>query len=110
MNVSLIIEQTKWFINSKNYKEAMELSQNSIIYLSNYGRKYGGEYIVPAYLPIFGEWIMTSNGKQKRVLRYDKKETKSVDYWKERFWEVYLSTEKKYKRQQNKIAKQSIII
>ena len=84
MNVSLSIEQVKWMIDAKNYSDAMELAQQSITYLANYSREYGGDYIVPAYLPIFGEWIMTSKGRQKRVLRYDKKETKSVDYWKER--------------------------
>lgn len=109
MNVSLTIEQTKWFIDSKNFKEAMELSQNNITYLANQSREHGNEFIVPAYLPIFGEWIMTSTGKQKKVLRYDKKETKSVDYWKERFWELYLSAEKKYKRQQNKLKKQELL-
>jgi hypothetical protein len=109
MNVSLTIEQTKWFIDSKNYKEALDLAQNSITYLANQSREHGNEFIVPAYLPIFGEWIMTRSGKQKRVLRYDKKETKSVDYWKERFWELYLSAEKKYKRQQNKLKKQELL-
>lgn len=109
MNVSLTIEQTKWFIDSKNFKEAMELSQNNITYLANQSREHGNEFIVPAYLPIFGEWIMTRSGKQKKVLRYDKKETKSVDYWKERFWELYLSAEKKYKRQQTKISKQALL-
>ena len=109
MNVSLTIEQTKWFIDAKNYKEAMELSQNNITYLANQSREHGNEFIVPAYLPIFGEWIMTRSGKQKKVLRYDKKETKSVDYWKERFWELYLSAEKKYKRQQNKLKKQELL-
>ncbi len=109
MNVSLTIEQTKWLIDSKNFNEAMDLAQQSITYLANHSREHGGDYIVPAYLPIFGEWIMTSKGKQKRVLRYDKKETKSVDYWKERFWELYLSAEKKYKRQQNKLKKQELV-
>lgn len=105
MNVSLTIEQTKWFIDNKNYKDAIELAQQSITYLANQSREHGSEFIVPAYLPIFGEWIMTGKGKQKKILRYDKKETKSVDYWKERFWELYLSADGKYKRQQNKINK-----
>ena len=109
MNVSLTIEQTKWFIDAKNYKEALELAQNSITYLANQSREHGNEFIVPAYLPIFGEWIMTRSGKQKKVLRYDKKETKSVDYWKERFWELYLLAERKYNRQQNKLKKQELL-
>ena len=109
MNVSLTIEQTKWFIDSKNYKEALDLAQNSITYLANQSREHGNEFIVPAYLPIFGEWIMTRDGKQKKVLRYDKKETKSVDYWKERFWELYLLAERKYNRQQNKLKKQQLL-
>ena len=54
MNVSLTIEQTKWFIDSKNFSDAMKLAQESITYLANYSREYGGDHIVPAYLPIFG--------------------------------------------------------
>jgi hypothetical protein len=41
MNVSLTIEQTKWFIDSKNFNEAMELAQQSITYLATLSREHG---------------------------------------------------------------------
>lgn len=97
MNIALTIEQTKWMSKAGYHKEALEECDKAIEYLVKAENE--GKTKVTTYLPIFGEPIMTKYGVSKRVVGYDKKESKSVEFWKDRFYDLILLYTQRYNRQ-----------
>jgi hypothetical protein len=97
MNIALTIEQTKWMSKAGYHKEALDECGKAIEYLVKAENE--DKTKVTTYLPIFGEPIMTKYGVSKRVDGYDKKENKSIEFWKDRFYDLILLYTQRYNRQ-----------
>ena len=97
MNVALIIEQVKWMSKAGYHKEAIDECNRAIDFLTLSEKE--GKTKVITYIPLFGEPIMTKYGKAKRVDGYDKKENKSIEFWKDRFFDCILLFTQRYNRQ-----------
>jgi hypothetical protein len=97
MNIALTIEQTKWMSKAGYHNEALNECSKAIEYLVKAENE--GKTKVTTYLPIFGEPIMTKYGVSKRVDGYDKKENKSIEFWKDRFYDLILLYTQRYNRQ-----------
>jgi hypothetical protein len=97
MNIALTIEQTKWMSKAGYHTQALDECSKAIEYLVK--AENDGKTKVTTYLPIFGEPIMTKYGVSKRVDGYDKKENKSIEFWKDRFYDLILLYTQRYNRQ-----------
>ena len=97
MNIALTIEQTKWMSKAGYHAEALSECDKAIEYLVKAENE--GKTKVTTYLPIFGEPIMTKYGVSRRVDGYDKKENKSIEFWKDRFYDLILLYTQRYNRQ-----------
>ena len=78
------------------HKEALDTVNEAISYLNE--KDIAGETKVKVYTPVWGEPIMTKYGKAKRVDRYDKVETKTIEFWKDRFYDLLLLFTQRYNR------------
>lgn len=97
MNLAVIIETTKWMSKAGYNREAIDLCNDAIDYLTKAERE--GKDKIITYLPIWGEPIMTKYGKSKRVDGYDKKENKLIEFWKDRFFANILLFTQRYNKQ-----------
>jgi hypothetical protein len=96
MNIALTIEQVKMMSKAGFHKEALDECDKAIEYLVKAENE--GKSSVVTYLPIFGEPIMTRYGVSKRVNGYDKKESKNIEFWKDRFFDLILLFTQRYNR------------
>ena len=97
MNLIESIEKSKWMSKAGYHKEALDLCNEALTYLTK--KDMEGETKVKCYTPVWGEAIMTKYGKAKRVDRYDKVETKSIEFWKDRFYDLLLLFTQRYNKQ-----------
>ena len=97
MNIAVTIEQVKWMSKAGFHKEALEECDKAIEYLVRAENE--GKTNIITYLPIFGEPIMTRYGVSKRIDGYDKKENKTIEFWKDRFYDLILLFTQRYNRQ-----------
>ena len=97
MNLAVIIETTKWMSKAGFHKEAIDECDRAIDYLTKAERD--GKDKVITYIPIWGEPIITKYGRSKRVDGYDKKENKSIEFWKDRFYDNIMLFTQRYNKQ-----------
>jgi len=96
MNLIESIEKSKWMSIAGYHKEALDKVNEALSYLNE--KDIAGETHVKVYTPVWGEAIMTKYGKAKRVDRYDKVETKTIEFWKDRFYDLLLLFTQRYNR------------
>ena len=96
MNLIESIEKSKWMSKAGYHKEALDVCNEALTYLNI--KDIAGETKVKCYTPVWGEPIMTKYGKSKRVDRYDKVETKTIEFWKDRFYDLLLLFTQRYNR------------
>ena len=101
MNLPEVYLKAKWKTESGFHKETFEDCQLALDYLTKLTIERGEDYNVIGYTPILGEKIMTKYGVQKRILKYDK-ESRPLDYWKDRYWDLSLLSHKRLKTQEKK--------